>query len=124
MFVNDPYVVVLNVVDALATPVLVARVDVPAALYNFTVYEDAPMTGSHETSRDFAVEAVAVTVIDVGDVRVTGGAMTDTAKAEFVRVPLPSDPYWFRPQHLMVESVNRAHVWTYPEEIWLTPVTP
>jgi len=112
LFANDPYVVVLIVVDALAMPVMVARVDVPAALYNFTVYEDAPVTASHETSRDLAVDAVAVTVIEVGDARVTGGAMTDTATLEFDSVPSPSDPYWFRPQHLMVESVNTAHVWT------------
>ncbi len=117
LFANDPYVDVLIVVDALATPVLVARIDAPAALYNFTVYDDAPVTASHETSSDFAVDAVAVTVIEDGAVSVTGGAMTDTAKEAFVRVPLPSDPCWFRPQHLMVESVKTAQVWTYPEEI-------
>jgi hypothetical protein len=117
LFANDPYVVVLIVVDARATPVLVARVDVPAALYNFTVYDDALVTASHATSSDFAVEDVAVTVIEDGAASVTGGANTDTAKEAFVRVPLPSDPCWFRPQHLMVESVKTAHVWTYPEEI-------
>ena len=124
LFAIEPYVDVLIVVDVPTIPCLVARIPFPAALYNFTVYDDAPTTASHETSRDFAVEAVVVTVIEVGDVRVTGGAITDTATLEFNSVPSPSDPCWFRPQHLMVESLRTAQVWTYPEEIWLTPVTP
>jgi hypothetical protein len=110
LFANDPNVDVLIVVDALATPVLVARVDVPAALYNFTVYDDAPVTASHETSSDFAVEAVAVTVIDDGAVSVTGGANTDTAKERRVAVPSPSSPKSFLPQHLILVSVRTTHV--------------
>ena len=117
MFASDAYVVVLIVVDALATPVLVASVDVPVELYNLTVYEVAPVTASHDTSNDFAVDAVAVTVIDDGAVSVTAGANTATAVVVFVVVPLPRDPYWFRPQHLMVESVNTAQLWSYPAEI-------
>lgn len=117
MFANDPYVVVLIVVDVLVTPVFVASVDVPAALYNFTVYEVAPVIAPHDTSSDFAVEAVAVTVIDDGAVSVTAGANTVTAEVVLVVVPLPRDPYEFRPQHLMVESVKTAQLWTYPAEI-------
>ena len=93
LFAKDPYVDVLIVVDALATPVLVARVDVPAALYNFTVYDDAPVTAPHETSSDFAVEAVAVTVIDDGAARVTAGANTEVAYTWPGPVmPLPISP--------------------------------
>ena len=117
MFANDPYCVVLKVVDVLATPVLVASVDVPAALYNLTVYEVAPVTASHDASSDFAVDVVAVTAIDDGGVSVTAGASTVTAEVVFVVVPLPRDPYMFRPQHLMVESVKTAQLWTYPAEI-------
>jgi hypothetical protein len=110
LFANDPYVDVLIVVDALATPVLVARVDVPAALYNFTVYDDAPMTASHETSRDFAVEAVAITVIEDGAASVTAGASTGTANERRVVVPSPSSPKSFLPQHLMLVSASTTHV--------------
>jgi hypothetical protein len=117
LFANDPYVVALIVVDALTTPVLVARVEVPAALYNLTVYDDAPLTAAHDTSSDFAVEAVAVTVIDEGVPSVTAGAITATAELVFEFKPLPSAPYWFRPQHLIVESVKTAQLWTYPAEI-------
>jgi len=79
LFANDPYVVVLKVVEVLATPVVVASVDVPAALYNLTVYEVAPVTAPQDTSSDFAVDAVAVTVIDDGATSVTGGAITAVA---------------------------------------------
>ena len=93
LFANDPYVEVLIVVDVLPIPVLVARVDVPAALYNFTVYEDAPATASHETSSDFAVEAVAETVIEDGAVSVTAGANTEVAYTWPGPVmPLPISP--------------------------------
>ena len=120
LFANDPYCDVLKVVDAFVTPVVVASVDVPAALYNLTVYEVAPVTAPQDTSSDFAVDAVAVTVIDDGAVSVTAGANTETAVVVFVVVPLPRDPYVFRPQQLMVESVNTAQLWAYPAEIWLT----
>jgi hypothetical protein len=93
LFANDPYVDVLIVVDALATPVLVARVDVPAALYSFTVYDDAPVTASHETSSDFAVDAVAITVIEDGAASVTAGANTEVAYTWPGPVmPLPISP--------------------------------
>jgi hypothetical protein len=93
LFANDPYVVALIVVDALTTPVLVERVEVPAALYNLTVYDDAPVTAAHETSSDFAVEAVAVTVIEDGVVSVTAGANTEVAYTWPGPVmPLPISP--------------------------------
>ena len=117
LLANDPYVDVLKVVDVLVTPVVVASVDVPAALYNLTVYEEAPVTAAQDTSSDFAVDAVADTVIDDGAVSVTAGASTVTAEVVFVVVPLPRDPYVFRPQHLIVESVKTAQLWTYPAEI-------
>jgi hypothetical protein len=107
----------LIVVEALVIPVLVARFDVPAALYSLTVYDEAPVTPAHDTSSDFAVEAVAATVIDDGAARVTAGANTETAEVVLEVEPLPRDPYWFRPQHLIVESVKTAQLWTYPAEI-------
>ena len=79
---------------------------------------------AHETLIDFRVEAVAVATTDVGVESARGAADTETAEVVFEVEPLPSEPDWFRPQHLMVESVRTAQVWTYPEEIWLTPVTP
>jgi hypothetical protein len=78
---------VLIVVDVLATPCLVARVDVPAALYTFTVYDDALATAAHDTSSDFAVEAVAVTATFVGVASVSGGAITETGVNESLVVP-------------------------------------
>jgi hypothetical protein len=79
LFANDPYVVALIVVDALTTPVLVARVEVPAALYNLTVYDDAPVTAPQDTSSDFAVEVVGVTMTEDGATSVTAGAKTEVA---------------------------------------------
>ena len=99
LFANDPYCVVLKVVDVLVTPVVVASIPVPAALYNLTVYEVAPVTAPQDTSSDFAIDAVAVTVIDDGAASVTAGAKTETANERLVVVPSPSSPESFLPQH-------------------------
>ena len=86
--------------------------------------EDALAFAAHDTLIDFRVDAVAVATTDVGVESARGAADTETAEVVFEVEPLPSEPDWFRPQHLMVESVKTAQLWTYPAEIWLTLPTP
>ena len=86
--------------------------------------EDALAFAAHDTLIDFRVDAVAVATTDVGVASARGAADTETAEVVFEVEPLPSEPDWFRPQHLMVESVKTAQLWTYPAEIWLTLPTP
>jgi hypothetical protein len=99
------------VVDVPVTLVFVANRDEPAALYIFTVYEDAPVLAFQETSIDFSVKVVADAATDVGVLSVVGGACTDTAASELVVVLLPSAPYAFLPQHFTVVSLRTAHEW-------------
>ena len=88
------------------------------------MYEDAPVLAAQETSIDFSVDAVAVAATEVGVLKVTGGAITDTAVAVLFVVPLPSCPERLSPQHLIVVSVSNAHVCEFPAEICATPLTP
>ena len=49
---------------------------------------------------------------------------TVTGTVERTPVPLPSCPSAFRPQHLTVESLNRAQVWARPAESEVAVVIP
>jgi hypothetical protein len=85
------------------------------------VNEAALTFAAHDTLTDFSVDDVAVAVTEVGAARAEAAADTVTAFEVVFVVPSPSCPHLLSPQHLIVVSVNSAHVCVYPAEICVTP---
>ena len=82
-----------------------------------TVNDEALAFAAHDTLIDFRVDAVAVAVTEVGVARAEAAADTVTALDVVFVVPSPNCPFRLSPQHLIVVSVNSAHVCEYPAEI-------
>ena len=105
----DAYVAEVSVVDAVVMLSRVPSSVAPLESYIFTVYEVLFETAPHDTSIDFAVDAVAVAVTEAGVERTVGADRTYTGLICCVSVPVPKTPSPPPPQHLIVVSCKTAH---------------
>jgi hypothetical protein len=113
----DAYVAEVSVVEVVAIFSRVPSNVAPVELYICTVYEVLFETAPHDTSIDFAVEAVAMAVTEAGVERTVGADRTYTGVGCCVSVPVPKTPSPPPPQHLIVVSCKTAHEKYSPAEI-------